>query len=82
MIDGHLVRDPRDLRAQVEDQLRQACAEVHRRTGDTCDDQAVRAAVQDAYAEIQDHAKVESFLPILVARAAEQRLAAVDNSRS
>ena len=82
MIDGHQVRDPHDLHAEEQDQLRQACAEVHRRLGETCDDEAVQAAVREAYAEIHDHAKVESFLPILVARSAEQKLAAVDNSRS
>ncbi len=73
-IDGHLVRDPHDLHADVQDQLRQAAAEVHRRVGDQFDEQTVQRAVQDAYAEIVDHAKVESFLPILVARAAEQKL--------
>jgi len=74
MIDGHLVRDPSDLHADAEDQVRQATAEVHRRVGDQFEEQAVEAAVLDAYEELHDHAKVESFLPILVARAAEQRL--------
>ncbi len=75
MIDGHQVRDPHSLRADVDDQLRQASAEVHRRVGDDFDEQAVQTAVRDAYQEIHEQATVESFLPILVARAAEQRLA-------
>jgi hypothetical protein len=54
--------------------VRQAIAEVHRRVGDQFEEQAIEAAVLDAYEELYDHAKVESFLPILVARAAEQRL--------
>ncbi|MDX8032138.1 hypothetical protein SK803_18110 [Lentzea sp. BCCO 10_0856] len=75
-VDGHLVRDPHGLHAQTEDQLRQATAEVHRRVGDAFDEQAVQRAVRDAYEEIHDHASIESFLPILVARSAEQKLAA------
>ena len=75
MIDGHLVRDPHDLHAETENQLRQAAAEVHRRVGDQFEEQAVESAVRDAYEEIADHAKIESFLPILVARSAEQKLA-------
>ncbi|MEV6716535.1 hypothetical protein AB0M48_31380 [Lentzea sp. NPDC051208] len=75
MIDGHLVRDPHGLHAETEDQLRQAVAEVRRRVGDEYDEQAVRSAVRDSYDEIHDHAKIESFLPILAARAAEQKLA-------
>lgn len=74
VIDGHLVRDPHDLHAQVRDQLRQATAEVKRRVGDRFDEQSVDAAVQDSYEELRGQATVESFLPILVARAAEDRL--------
>ncbi|SEP67565.1 hypothetical protein SAMN05216188_101145 [Lentzea xinjiangensis] len=75
MIDGHQVRDPHSLRVETEDQLRQAAAEVHRRVGDQYEEQQVQAAVREAYDEIHDQAKVESFLPILVARSAEQKLA-------
>lgn len=75
MIDGHLVRDPHDLHAQTEDQLRQAATEVHRRVGDQYDDQTVQSAVRAAYDELHDHAKVGTFLPILVARSALQKLA-------
>jgi hypothetical protein len=71
---GHLVRDPHDLHAETRDQLRQAVAEVQRRVGDQYGESAVQNAVKDAYAEIGDQAKVESFLPILVARAAEKKL--------
>ncbi|MGI5503786.1 three-helix bundle dimerization domain-containing protein [Lentzea sp. CA-135723] len=77
-IDGHLVRDPHNLHAESEDQLRQAASEVQRRVGDDYDDQAVQGAVREAYDEIADQAKVESFLPILVARSAEQKLAEQD----
>ncbi|GHH48649.1 three-helix bundle dimerization domain-containing protein [Lentzea cavernae] len=73
-VDGHQVRDPHGLHADAEDQLRQAASEVHRRVGDQYDEQAVRSAVQEAYDEITDGAKIESFLPILVARSAEQKL--------
>ncbi|MFD9702830.1 three-helix bundle dimerization domain-containing protein [Lentzea sp. NPDC059081] len=73
-IDGHQVRDPHGLHADAEDQLRQAESEVQRRVGDQYDDQAVRGAVREAYDEIAEQAKVESFLPILVARSAEQKL--------
>ena len=73
-IDGHQVRDPHGLHADTEDQLRQAASEVHRRVGDEYDERAVQSAVREAYDEISDHAKIESFLPILVARSAEQKL--------
>ncbi|MCG8921719.1 three-helix bundle dimerization domain-containing protein [Lentzea sp. CC55] len=73
-IDGHRVRDPRGLHADAEDQVRQAVSEVRRRVGDQYDDQAVQRAVREAYDEIADNAKIESFLPVLVARAAEEKL--------
>ncbi|MFD5824004.1 three-helix bundle dimerization domain-containing protein [Lentzea sp. NPDC060358] len=74
MIDGHRVRDPHGLHANTEDQLRQAESEVRRRVGDQYDEEAVQGAVREAYDEIADRARIESFLPILAARSAEQKL--------
>ncbi|ANZ37065.1 hypothetical protein BBK82_14315 [Lentzea guizhouensis] len=74
-IDGHLVRDPHDLHAEQQAQLQQAENEVERRVGGKYESQTVREAVLEAYEELADEAKIESFLPILTARAAEQKLA-------
>lgn len=73
-LDGHLVRDPHDLHAEVEAQLDLAAEEVTRRCQNTVDYQSVRRAVSDAYRRLSREAKFQSFLPILAARAAHQDL--------
>jgi len=73
-LEGHRVRDPRTLRADVEAQLDHAAEEVSRRLGGKIDHQVVRAAVADAYQRLADKAKLHNFLPILAARSAQRSL--------
>ncbi|MER5265348.1 hypothetical protein ABTZ99_25040 [Actinosynnema sp. NPDC002837] len=73
-LEGHLVRDPRTLRADVEAQLDHAAEEVSRRLGGKVDYHVVRAAVSDAYQRLADKAKFPNFLPILAARSAQRNL--------
>ncbi|XVS60828.1 three-helix bundle dimerization domain-containing protein [Actinosynnema sp. CA-299493] len=75
-LEGHLVRDPRTLRTDVEAQLDQAAEEVGRRLGGKVDHQVVRAAVSDAYQRLAAKAKFHNFLPILAARSAQRSLRA------
>lgn len=73
-LEGHQVRDPRRLRANVEVQLDQAAEELTRRLAGGISYQVVRDAVTDAYQRLAAQAKVHGFLPILAARSAQQRL--------
>ncbi|GGM94209.1 hypothetical protein GCM10011609_34600 [Lentzea pudingi] len=73
-LEGHVVRDPHDLHAEVEAQLELAAEEVTRRCGDTVEPQAVRQAVHDAYDRLSEEASCQSFLHILAARAAHKEL--------
>ncbi|MFE2758245.1 three-helix bundle dimerization domain-containing protein [Actinosynnema sp. NPDC059335] len=73
-LEGHQVRDPRRLRANVEVQLDQAAEELTRRLAGRVAYQVVRDAVTDAYHRLAAQAKVHGFLPILAARSAQQRL--------
>jgi hypothetical protein len=75
-LEGHQVRDPRRLHAKVDVQLDQAAEELTRRLGGRIGYQVVREAVTDAYRHLARQAKVHGFLPILAARAAQQRLRA------
>jgi hypothetical protein len=75
-LEGHEVRDPRGLRAPIEVQLDQAAEELTRRLAGRMGYQAVRDAVTDAYQRLARQAKVHSFLPILAARSAHERLQA------
>ncbi|MFJ6673878.1 three-helix bundle dimerization domain-containing protein [Actinosynnema sp. NPDC091369] len=75
-LEGHLVRDPRTLRADVEAQLDQAAEEVSRRLGGKIDHRVVRAAVADAYRRLAARATFPNFLPILAARSAQRTLQA------
>ncbi|MFI9818054.1 three-helix bundle dimerization domain-containing protein [Saccharothrix variisporea] len=73
-LEGHDVRDPRDLHARVEVQLDQAAEEVTRRLAGKVAYQVVREAVVESYRQLAARAKVHGFLPILAARSAQQRL--------
>ena len=73
-LDGHKVRDPRDLHADVEVQLDLAAEEATRRCQGRADYQSVRRAVDAAYRRLSREAKFQNFLPILAARAAQQDL--------
>ncbi|MBB5957276.1 hypothetical protein FHS29_003869 [Saccharothrix tamanrassetensis] len=73
-LDGHKVRDPRDLHARVEVQLDQAAEELTRRLAGGVSYQVVRETVVEAYRQLASRAKVHGFLPILAARLAQQRL--------
>ncbi|GLZ31569.1 hypothetical protein Lesp02_37570 [Lentzea sp. NBRC 105346] len=73
-LEGHTVRDPHDLHARVGKQLDLAAEEVTRRFAGRADYESVRSAVAEAYEELARDAKFQSFLPILAARAAQQRL--------
>jgi hypothetical protein len=73
-LDGHKVRDPHDLHAEIEAQLDLAAAEAVRRCDGKADYQTVRRAVSDAYRRLAREAKFQSFLPILAARAAHRSL--------
>lgn len=75
-LEGHLVRDPRTLHADVETQLDHAAEEVSRRLGGRIDHQVVRAAVSEAYQRLADRATFHNFLPILAARSAQRSLQA------
>lgn len=73
-LEGHEVRDPSRLRADVEVQLDHAAEELTRRLAGRIGYQVVRDAVTDAYQRLARHAKIHGFLPILAARSAQQRL--------
>lgn len=73
-LDGHKVRDPHDLHADIEVQLDLAAEEAVRRCRGRADYQTVRRAVAEAYRRLSREAKFQSFLPILAARAAHQSL--------
>lgn len=73
-LDGHKVRDPHDLHADIEAQLDLAAEEATRRCNGKADYQSVRQAVSEAYRRLSREAKFQSFLPILAARAAHQNL--------
>lgn len=74
-LDGHNVRDPHDLHAEIEAQLDLAAEEAVRRCQGRADYyQTVRRAVSEAYRRLSREAKFQSFLPILAARAAHQSL--------
>lgn len=75
-LEGHEVRDPRQLHARVEVQLDQAAEELTRRLAGRVGYQVVREAVTDAYQRLARQAKVHGFLPILAARSAQRRLQA------
>ncbi|MGM1062003.1 three-helix bundle dimerization domain-containing protein [Saccharothrix sp. Mg75] len=75
-LSGHEVRDPSGLHARVEVQLDQAAQELTRRLSGRVGYDVVRRAVTDAYERLARHARVRNFLPILAARAAQQRLRA------
>ncbi|WP_121006339.1 three-helix bundle dimerization domain-containing protein [Saccharothrix australiensis] len=76
-LDGHEVRDPHDLHTRIEVQLDQAAEEVTRRLAGGIDYQVVRETVVEAYRQLAARAKVHGFLPILAAKAAQQRLQGV-----
>jgi hypothetical protein len=73
-LDGHKVRDPHDLHAEIEAQLDLAAEETVRRCNGKADYPAVRQAVSEAYRRLSREAKFQSFLPILAARAAHRSL--------
>jgi hypothetical protein len=73
-LDGHKVRDPHDLHAEIEAQLDLAAEEATRLCHGKADYQSVRQAVSDAYRRLSHDAKFQNFLPILAARAAHQNL--------
>lgn len=73
-LEGHQVRDPQALRTNVEVQLDQAADEVARRFSGRVEYDTVRQVVSEAYEDLAGKAKVNSFLPILAARSAQQRL--------
>ncbi|KOV85249.1 three-helix bundle dimerization domain-containing protein [Nocardia sp. NRRL S-836] len=73
-LNGHKVRDPHDLHAEVEAQLDIAAEEATRRCKGEADYPSVRRAVSEAYHRLSRHAKFHNFLPILAARAAHQDL--------
>lgn len=73
-LDGHRVRDPHDLHAEIEAQLDVAAEEAARRCKSQADYQSVRRAVGEAYRRLSREAKFQSFLPLLAARAAHRTL--------
>lgn len=74
ILDGHKIRDPHDLHAEIEAQLDLAAEEATRRCKGKADYQSVRQAVSDAYHRLSREAKLQNFLPILAARAAHKNL--------
>jgi hypothetical protein len=74
ILNGHKVRDPHDLHAEIEAQLDLAAEEATRRCQGRADYQSVRRAVSEAYRRLSREAKLQNFLPILAARAAHQTL--------
>ena len=75
-LEGHAVRDPRQLHAKIDVQLDQAAEELTRRMAGQLSYQVVREAVTSAYQRLARQAKVHGFLPILAARSAQQQLRA------
>ncbi|MEU0880491.1 hypothetical protein ABZ345_17955 [Lentzea sp. NPDC005914] len=73
-LNGHKVRDPHDLHAEIEAQLDLAAEEATRLCDGKADYRTVRQAVSEAYDRLSHEAKFQNFLPILAARAAHQTL--------